>query len=83
MKLDRHDVPIAVLALFGALAAPLVTFRANRIAAGEGRALIEALPPATAALLLAVVVAASLLALPRLSPGRVWRPARWPLPHWP
>ena len=69
MKLDRLDVPIAVLALFGALAAPLVTFRANRIAAGEGRALIEALPPATAALLLAVVVAASLLALPRLSPG--------------
>ncbi len=69
MKVDKLGVPIAALALFAAFAAPFVTFRANRIAGGEGRRLLEALPPASAALLLAVVVAASLLALPRLRPG--------------
>jgi osmoprotectant transport system permease protein len=68
IKLDKLGVPIAALALFAAFAAPLVTLRANRIAAGEGRRLLEALPPATAALLLTAVVAASLLALPRLRP---------------
>lgn len=69
MKVDKLGIPIAALALFAAFAAPFVTFRANRIAAGEGRRLLEALPPATAILLLAVVVVASLLALPKLRPG--------------
>ena len=69
MKVDKLGVPVAALALFAAFAAPFVTFRANRIAGGEGRRLLEALPPATAGLLLAVVVAASLLALPRLRPS--------------
>ncbi len=69
MKVDKLGIPIAALALFAAFAAPFVTFRANRIAAGEGRRLLEALPPATATLLLAVVVVASLLALPKLRPG--------------
>ena len=69
MKVDKLGVPVAALALFAAFAAPFVTFRANRIAGGEGRRLLEALPPANAALLLALVVAASLLALPKLRPG--------------
>ena len=69
MKVDKLGVPIAALALFGAVAAPFVTFRANRIAGGEGRRLLEALPPASAALLLAVVVVGSLLAVLSLRPG--------------
>jgi len=69
MKVDKLGVPVAALALFAAFAAPFVTFRANRIAGGEGRRLLEGLPPANAALLLALVVAASLLALPKLRPG--------------
>ena len=78
INLDKLGVLIAALALFAAFAAPLVTFRANRIVAGEGRRLLEALPPATQPLLLAVVVAASLLALSSCAPASVWSPARRP-----
>ncbi len=69
MKVDKLGVPIAALALFAAFAAPFVTFRANRIAGGEGRRLLEALPPATASPVAGRRGRGSLLALPRLRPG--------------
>lgn len=64
VRLDRLGVVVALMALAAALA-PFATFRANRIVAGEGRTIVEALPAAEAGLLLAVLLAAGLVAAAR------------------
>jgi osmoprotectant transport system permease protein len=48
LSLDRLGAVIAVLIGVALFAAPFVTYRANRIVAGEGRLLTDALPPAGA-----------------------------------
>ncbi|WP_336742226.1 ABC transporter permease [Aureimonas altamirensis] len=50
------------------LALPFATFRANRIVAGEGRTLLDALPPAPAAVTMAILVGVGALALLRTGP---------------
>lgn len=69
VRFDKLGVVIAAIAACGVLFAPFATFRANRIVAGEPRSVIESLPLSTAAVLLAVVLAAGLCALLRMSPG--------------
>jgi osmoprotectant transport system permease protein len=64
-RFDKLGTIIAVFAACGVLAAPIATFRANRIVAGEARFVGAALPPWAAALLLAIVAAAALIALLR------------------
>ena len=48
VSLDRLGSVIAVLIGIALFAAPFATYRANRIVAGEGRMLLEAVPPAAA-----------------------------------
>ncbi|WP_439814941.1 ABC transporter permease [Zavarzinia sp. CC-PAN008] len=64
LRLDKVGVVIAAIAATG-LVLPLATLRANRIVAGEPRALLDALPPLQGGMLLAILVAASLVALLR------------------
>jgi osmoprotectant transport system permease protein len=64
-RLDKLGVLIALLAAAGALLQPLMLFRANRIVPGEGRSLIEALPPLEAGLLAAAVTVGVLITLLR------------------
>lgn len=63
IRFDKLGVVIAAIAAYAAFAAPFATFRANRIVPGQARSILEALPTATGALLLAVIVAAALVAL--------------------
>ena len=62
-RLDKLGAAIAAIAVWGAVAAPFATFRVNRIVEGEAQSTIAALPPWVAALLLAVIAAATLVAL--------------------
>ncbi|WP_188823443.1 ABC transporter permease [Brucella endophytica] len=69
-RLDKLGLVIAAIALCG-MALPFATFRANRIVAGEGRTVFEALPELAAAALVVVLVVAILVGLVRLPVG--WR----------
>ena len=48
LSLDRLGTVIAILVGVALFASPFVIFRANRIVAGEGRMLVDALPPSGA-----------------------------------
>jgi osmoprotectant transport system permease protein len=63
-RVDKLGLVIAAIAAAG-VAAPFVTFRANRIVAGEGVGIAGALPPALATLLYAAIAGAALVALLR------------------
>ncbi|MAL80290.1 MAG: ABC transporter permease [Sneathiella sp.] len=63
IKFDKLGCVIFAIAIFGLLAEPFATFRANRIVQGEGRFLLEALPPAEGYLLFAIILIAALVAL--------------------
>ena len=63
IRFDKLGVVIAAIAGYGAFVAPLATFRANRIVAGEPRSIIEALPQPLGLLLLGILVIAALVAL--------------------
>lgn len=65
LRLDKLGVIIAALTAYGTLLAPFATFRANRIVAGEGRSIAEALPPTWAAIVLFFVAAAAIVAILR------------------
>lgn len=69
-RLDKVGVVIAALILFGLLQS-FVTFRPNRIVAGEALGLMDALPPPFGALGLAVLVGGALFAIVRTPPR--WR----------
>jgi osmoprotectant transport system permease protein len=64
-RLDKLGVVVAAILAYGALAAPFAIYRASRIAPGEGRGLIEALPAWDAALLATALLVTGLLALLR------------------
>ncbi|GGK28134.1 ABC transporter permease [Salinarimonas ramus] len=66
VALDKLGVILAVLVAAGAFLLPFATFRANRIVLGEPRSLLEALAPAEAWALLALVVAGGGVALLRM-----------------
>ncbi len=63
LSLDRLGTVIAALIGVALFAAPFVTYRANRIVAGEGRLLTDALPPAGVVGTLAVVLGVALCAV--------------------
>ncbi|MBB2972412.1 ABC transporter permease [Mesorhizobium sp. RMAD-H1] len=63
--LDKLGVVIAAIAASAVFLAPFATFRANRIVPGEGRTILEALPPWAAVTLLFVLAAATIIALLR------------------
>ncbi|GAB1580316.1 ABC transporter permease [Phyllobacterium phragmitis] len=63
--LDKLGVVIAAIAASAVFLAPFATFRANRIVPGEGRTIMEALPPWAAVTLLFVLAAATIIALLR------------------
>jgi osmoprotectant transport system permease protein len=63
LSLDRLGTAIAALIGVALFAAPFVTYRANRIVAGEGRLLTDALPPAGVVGTLAVVLGVALCAV--------------------
>lgn len=65
IRLDKLGVAIAGIAAWGALFAPFAVFRANRIVAGEPRSILEALPPVSGWLLLALLCVATLTGLLR------------------
>ena len=65
LRLDKLGVILALMVAYGALAAPLVTFRANRIVPGEGRFIFEALPSALGVGLAIALLAAGLVVLLR------------------
>ncbi len=65
IRFDKLGVVIAAIVAYAAFAAPFATFRANRIVPGQGRSIIEALPPMPGALLLAILVAGGIVALLR------------------
>lgn len=68
LGLDKLGVLIAVLATASAFM-PLAIFKANRIVAGQGRSILDALPGWEAALLVAVLLAGIAIALVRT---RTW-----------
>ncbi|MBJ6127230.1 ABC transporter permease [Microvirga splendida] len=63
LHLDRLGSVIAVLIGVALFASPFVTYRANRIVSGEGRLLVDALPPAGAVAVIAVVLGVALCAV--------------------
>ncbi|WP_027057286.1 ABC transporter permease [Mesorhizobium loti] len=63
IRFDKLGVVIAAIAAYAAFVAPFATFRANRIVPGQARSILEALPTATGALLLVIIVVAALIAL--------------------
>ncbi|WP_051228959.1 ABC transporter permease [Pleomorphomonas oryzae] len=67
-RIDRLGVVIAIL-MAVALALPFVTFRATRIAAGNGLRLFDALPPTAAAAVGAVLIAALVTAVANRRPS--------------
>ncbi|WP_201859772.1 ABC transporter permease [Microvirga soli] len=62
LHLDRLGSVIAGLIALALFASPFVTYRANRIVSGEGRLLVDALPPAGALVTIAVVLGVALCA---------------------
>ena len=62
LHLDRLGSVIAGLIGLALFASPFVTYRANRIVSGEGRLLIDALPPAGALSAIVVVLGVALCA---------------------
>ncbi|MGF9756214.1 ABC transporter permease [Microvirga sp. 0TCS3.31] len=62
LHLDRLGSVIAGLIGLALFASPFVTYRANRIVSGEGRQLIDALPPAGALSAIVVVLGVALCA---------------------
>ena len=67
IRVDRLGLLIALLAVYAMAGSPFVTFRANRIVPGEGVSLWDAFPAALAYGTIAVVLAACVIALMRLS----------------
>ncbi|SHI43633.1 osmoprotectant transport system permease protein [Aureimonas altamirensis DSM 21988] len=67
-RLDKLGLVIAAMASAALLTLPFATFRANRIVAGEGRTLLDALPPAPATVTMAILVGVGALALLRTGP---------------
>ena len=65
LRFDRLGVLIALIVAAGAALQPFVLFRANRIVQGEGRSILEALPPGECWLLIAVLAAAIAIAVMR------------------
>jgi osmoprotectant transport system permease protein len=65
IRADKLGVVIAALLAYGAAAAPFAVFRANRIVAGEGRGILEALPPWAGLLLLSAIAITAVIALLR------------------
>jgi len=65
IRFDKLGVVIAAIVAYAAFAAPFATFRANRIVPGQGRTILEALPPMLGALLLAILIAGGIVALLR------------------
>jgi osmoprotectant transport system permease protein len=63
LHLDRLGSVIAGLIGLALFASPFVTYRANRIVSGEGRLLIDALPPAGALSAIVVVLGVALCAV--------------------
>lgn len=61
LRIDKLGVVIAAITAYGAFLAPFANFRANRIVAGEGRSILEALPSGLGAALLALLVLALVL----------------------
>ncbi|AZO69896.1 MAG: ABC transporter permease subunit [Mesorhizobium sp.] len=64
-RFDKLGVVIAAIVAYAAFFAPFATFRANRIVPGQARSILEALPSALGALLLAVVIVGGIIALLR------------------
>jgi osmoprotectant transport system permease protein len=62
LSLDRLGSVIAVLIGIALFAAPFATYRANRIVAGEGRMLIEALPSVGAFIVVVITLGVALCA---------------------
>ena len=60
-RLDKLGLVIAAMASAALFALPFATFRANRIVAGEGRTLLDALPPTPSAVTLAILLGLSLI----------------------
>ncbi len=67
-RLDKLGLVIAAMASAALFALPFATFRANRIVAGEGRTLLDALPPTPSAITLAILVGVGAMALLRTGP---------------
>ncbi len=63
LHLDRLGSVIAGLIGLALFASPFVTYRANRIVSGEGRQLLDALPPAGALIAVVVVLGVALCAV--------------------
>lgn len=64
-RIDRVGVVGALIAAYG-LIAPFALFRANRIVQGEGRSLLDSLPPMHGMVLLGLAIAGIVVALLRL-----------------
>jgi osmoprotectant transport system permease protein len=60
---DRLGSMVAVLIGIALYAAPFVTYRANRIAAGAARSIFEALPPTTAFVLVGAALSVAIVAI--------------------
>lgn len=63
LRVDKLGLIIAALVAYGGFLAPFATFRANRIVAGEGRSISEALPLTWAGIVLLFVAAAAIVAI--------------------
>jgi osmoprotectant transport system permease protein len=63
LHLDRLGSVIAGLIGLALFASPFVTYRANRIVSGEGRQLLDALPPAGAVIAVVVVLGVAFCAV--------------------
>lgn len=68
-RLDKLGVAIAALATVALFLEPLATLRANRIVSGRGLGILDALPPALAAIGLAAVLGGAAIALFRTRPA--------------
>lgn len=62
-RLDKLGMVIAAIIAAAGLLAPFALFKANRIVQGEGRSILDSLPPAAGAALILVLGAAALAAL--------------------
>ncbi|MFK3777147.1 ABC transporter permease [Agrobacterium sp. NPDC089420] len=67
---DKVGVLISGLLLYALFVSPFMTFRANRIVQGEARAIFDALPPACATFLAAIILVAAFIAFFRF-PARL------------
>ncbi len=72
VRADKLGVVIAAIGIYGTAVAPFVTLRANRIVPGEGRMILDALPPWAGILLLSVIIVGGIVALLRTqAPARL------------